>query len=169
MSAPTFLSSALCCSVLSSFYRRGCLFCSPHEHRTELIWLQGVFLYMYLLGGMVNLLQNFNLNAAAFASHRDKINTFLQLREIPAEMQLRVHRYRDEIWLLKHGVDEQEVLASLPHFIRHDLAWFLNQQFLEKIPMFFGIMFLIVCSSLQNAYRFFLPSSDGFGHYLILL
>ena len=89
---------------------------------------------------MVNLLQNFNLNAAAFASHRDKINTFLQLREIPAEMQLRVHRYLDEIWLLKHGVDEQEVLSSLPHFIRHDLSWFLNQQFLEKIPMFFGIM-----------------------------
>jgi hypothetical protein len=120
--------------------------------RTELSsLLQGVFLYMYLLGGMVSLLQNFDLSAAQFASHRDKINTFLQLREIPAEMQLRVHTYLDEIWLLKHGVDEQEVLSSLPHFIRHDLAWFLNQQFLEKIPMFFGIMFFIMCSSLQHA------------------
>jgi signal-transduction protein with cAMP-binding, CBS, and nucleotidyltransferase domain len=29
-----------------------------------------------------------------------------------------------------------ELLAQLPSFLRHDLAWFLNQQFLEKMPMF---------------------------------
>ena len=115
---------------------------SPHTFVTSgwtyLNQFMGVFLYMYLLGGMVSLLQNFDLSAAEFASNRDKINKFLQLREVPPEMQLRVHTYLDEYWSLKHGVDEQEVLSSLPHFIRHDLAWFLNQQFLEKIPMFFG-------------------------------
>ena len=115
---------------------------SPHSPVTSSwTWMNmflGVFLYMYLLGGMVNLLQTFDLNASEFASHRHKIDTFLKLREVPPEMQLRVHTYLDHVWTLKHGVEEREVLESLPAFIRHDLAWFLNQQFLAKIPMFFG-------------------------------
>ena len=27
---------------------------------------------------------------------------------------------------------------QLPSFLQHDLAWFLNQQFLERLPMFVG-------------------------------
>jgi len=62
----------------------------------------------------------------------------LQLRAVPTEMQLRVHRYLDEIWSLKQGVDEKEVLSQLPQYVLHDLLLSLNEQFLEKIPMIFG-------------------------------
>ena len=98
----------------------------------------GVFLYIFLLGGMVNLLQNIDLASAEFQAYRQKINTFLQLREVPSEMQMRVHTYLDHVWMLKHGVEEKDVLQSLPAFLRHDLAWFLNQHFLARIPMFYG-------------------------------
>ena len=98
----------------------------------------GVFLYIFLLGGMVNLLQNIDLASAEFQAYRQKINTFLQLREVPSEMQMRVHSYLDHVWMLKHGVEEKDVLQSLPAFLRHDLAWFLNQHFLARIPMFYG-------------------------------
>jgi hypothetical protein len=98
----------------------------------------GIFIYMYLFGKIVNILHNFDLAAAEFESLRNKVDTFLRIREIPEEMQTRVRGYLDELWQLKHGVDEQETLALLPTFLRHDLAWFLNQQFLEKLPMFFG-------------------------------
>jgi len=98
----------------------------------------GVFIYMWIFGEIVSLLQNFDLNGAEAKSEREKINRFLQLREVPPEMQYRVHAYLDEIWSLKQGVDEKEVLRQLPQYLRHDLSWFLNKQFLEKIPMFFG-------------------------------
>ena len=51
--------------------------------------------------------------------------------------------------VLKHGVEEHYLLEQLPTFLRHDLAWFLNQQFLEKLPMFYGAdttgMFVCAC------------------------
>ena len=35
------------------------------------------------------------------------MHRFLQLREVPHEMQHRVHAYLDEIWSLKQGVAEK--------------------------------------------------------------
>ena len=122
----------------------------------------GVFLYMYLFGEMVNLLHNLDLSAAEFGARRDKINHFMQLRDVPAPMQLRVHTYLDQIWRLKHGVDEKQVLNELPHYLRHDLSWFLNQQFLEKIPMFFGAD----SSAILEVNQHLVANVAGTGEYL---
>ena len=80
---------------------------SPHSPITTgwtyLNQFVGVFLYMYLFGEIVNILQNFDLASAEFNAIRDKINKFMQIREIPAEMQLRVHLYLDEVWYYMHA------------------------------------------------------------------
>jgi hypothetical protein len=65
---------------------------------------------MYLFGEIVNILHSFDLASAEFSAERDKITTFLQIREMPAELQLRVHKYLDEVWRLKHGVEEHGIL-----------------------------------------------------------
>ena len=57
----------------------------------------GVWLYIVLLGEIVNMLQKFDLGAAEFKSKRDKISTFLQLRQVPSQMQQRVHSC---LWVL---------------------------------------------------------------------
>jgi hypothetical protein len=58
---------------------------------------------MYLFGEIVNILHNFDLTAAEFNAQRDKIKSFLQLRDVPPDMQLRVEDYLDEVWESKHG------------------------------------------------------------------
>ena len=98
----------------------------------------GVFLYMYLFGEIVSILHEFDLASAEFQALRNKMDTFLQIRQVPTEMQERVRSYLDELWQLKHGVEERDALEKLPSFLRNDIRWFLNQQFLEKLPMFFG-------------------------------
>jgi hypothetical protein len=98
----------------------------------------GVFLYMYLFGGIVSILQNFDLATAEFNANRSKVTTFLQTRDVPYEVQLRVANYLDSVYELNHGVEEHALLDKLPSFLRHDIVWFLNQQFLEKLPMFYG-------------------------------
>jgi len=79
----------------------------------------GVFLFMYLFGEIVSLLQNIDLVSAEFCSERDKITRFLQLREIPPPIQQRVFQYLDAVWRLKHGVDERALMDKLPTFLRY--------------------------------------------------
>lgn len=122
----------------------------------------GVFLYMYLFGGIVNILQNFDLAAAEFTANRDKMTTFLQARDIPHELQMRVGEYFDNVWELKHGVEEHELLDQLPTYLRHDIAWFLNQQFLEKLPMFYGAD----ASALLEINRYLVMTVANSGEYV---
>ena len=122
----------------------------------------GVFLYMYLFGGIVNILQKFDLAAAEFTANRDKMTTFLQARDIPHELQMRVGEYFDNVWELKHGVEEHELLDQLPTYLRHDIAWFLNQQFLEKLPMFYGAD----ASALLEINRYLVMTVANSGEYV---
>ena len=86
----------------------------------------------------MSILQNFDLATAEFNANRSKVTTFLQTRDVPYEVQLRVANYLDSVYELNHGVEEHALLDKLPSFLRHDIVWFLNQQFLEKLPMFYG-------------------------------
>ena len=72
---------------------------------------------MYLFGEIVNILHNFDLASAEFNATRDKINKFMQIREIPAEMQLRVHLYLDEVWYSMH-TDSQDTQLDV-HLYMH--------------------------------------------------
>lgn len=95
----------------------------------------GAFIYMVILGKVVNILQNFDLNAAEFNSSRDMVSTFLRIRDVPLTLRRRVNVYFDALWDKKRGMDEREVIETLPEFLRHDLLWSINRHFLQKVPM----------------------------------
>ena len=90
------------------------------------------------------------------------MTTFLQARDIPHELQMRVGEYFDNVWELKHGVEEHELLDQLPTYLRHDIAWFLNQQFLEKLPMFYGAD----ASALLEINRYLVMTVANSGEYV---
>lgn len=98
----------------------------------------GVFTYMYIFGEIVSIMQNFDLTSASFNARRDMVNTFLTTRQVPNDVKLRVHSYFEALWSHKKGMEENTVLDSLPEFLRHDLSYHLNKQFLDKVPMFIG-------------------------------
>eukprot|EP00293_Proteomonas_sulcata_P021417 CAMPEP_0184295820 /NCGR_PEP_ID=MMETSP1049-20130417/6728_1 /TAXON_ID=77928 /ORGANISM="Proteomonas sulcata, Strain CCMP704" /LENGTH=591 /DNA_ID=CAMNT_0026604629 /DNA_START=150 /DNA_END=1922 /DNA_ORIENTATION=- len=123
----------------------------------------GVFLYMYIFGEIVSILQNFDMAEAEFNAKRDMVNRFLNIREVPKDVQVRVHNWFERMWEAKHGTEEEKVLEYLPPFLRHDLAWHLNKLFIDRVPMFIGAD----ATALMEVNRYLAQTVATAGEYII--
>ncbi|MBI3394424.1 MAG: ion transporter, partial [Spirochaetia bacterium] len=103
-----------------------------------LIELMGAGMYGYAIGNIASLLANIDVARAQFTDRLEKIGTFMRFRKIPDPLQDKVRNYYSYLWETRRGYDESRVLEDLPSTLKLDVALFLNQEILAKVPLFQG-------------------------------
>jgi len=102
------------------------------------IMLLGAGLYGYVIGNIANLLANIDIAKAQFMEKIEKINTFMNYKNLPDDLQDRVRNYYNYLWENKKGYDESLVMGDLPSSLKMDIALHLNSDLVRNIPILRG-------------------------------
>ena len=105
---------------------------------TIFVEIIGAGLYGFIIGNIANLIANIDIARAQHRSKLEKINTFMQYRNIPHTLQKRVDDYYNYLWESRRGYDESSVLQDLPGSLKTSVSIFLNKDMIEKVPLFKG-------------------------------
>ena len=100
------------------------------------IMLLGAAIYGFIIGNIANIIANIDVAKSQFRERVENVDTFLKYRNIPSELQKRIHDYYDYLWESRRGYEESKLLQDLPQALKEQVSFFLNQDIIEKVPLF---------------------------------
>ncbi len=101
-----------------------------------IIMLTGAAIYGFIIGNIANIIANIDVAKSQFRERVENVDTFLKYRNIPSELQKRIHDYYDYLWESRRGYEESNLLQDLPQSLKTQVSLFLNQDIIEKVPIF---------------------------------
>jgi voltage-gated potassium channel len=101
-----------------------------------IVMLMGAAVYGFIIGNIANIIANIDVAKSQFREKLENVNTFLKYRNIPAELQKRIRDYYDYLWESRRGYEESSLLTDLPTALKTRVAFFLNREIIEKVPLF---------------------------------
>ena len=100
------------------------------------VMLLGAAIYGFIIGNIANIIANIDVAKSQFREKMENIDTFLKYRDIPGDLQKRIHDYYDYLWDSRRGYEESKLLEDLPTSLKTQVAFFLNRDIIEKVPLF---------------------------------
>jgi voltage-gated potassium channel len=101
-----------------------------------IIMLIGAAIYGFIIGNIANIIANIDVAKSQFRERVENVDTFLKYRNIPSDLQKRIHDYYDYLWESRRGYEESKLLQDLPQSLKTQVSFFLNQDIIEKVPIF---------------------------------
>ncbi|KAK4593207.1 hypothetical protein RGQ29_017375 [Quercus rubra] len=96
----------------------------------------GLVLFSLLIGNMQRYLQSTTMRVEEMRVKRNDAEQWMSHRMLPEELRARVRRYQQYKWQLTRGVEEENLLQSLPKDLRRDITRHLCLNLLKSVPMF---------------------------------
>uniref|UniRef100_A0A2N9ED17 Cyclic nucleotide-binding domain-containing protein n=1 Tax=Fagus sylvatica TaxID=28930 RepID=A0A2N9ED17_FAGSY len=96
----------------------------------------GLFLFTLLIGNMQRYLQSTTMRVEEMRVKRNDAERWMSHRMLPEELRARVRRYQQYKWQLTRGVEEENLLQTLPKDLRRDITRHLCLDLLKEVPMF---------------------------------
>ncbi|MBN1648930.1 MAG: cyclic nucleotide-binding domain-containing protein [Spirochaetales bacterium] len=103
-----------------------------------LIELIGAAMYGLIIGNIANLIANIDIAKTQHKEKMEKINTFMNYRNLPGSLKRKINNYYEYLWASRRGYDEASVLQGLPDPLKVSVALYLNKEIIEKVPIFEG-------------------------------
>lgn len=101
-----------------------------------LAMIAGCVVYSFIIGTVTQLLMRVGTHEELFHTKMKEIDAFLQAREVPLALQVRIRMYFHHYYRKKSAFDEREILKNLSVFLRRELGLHLLHSSIFKIPVF---------------------------------
>ncbi len=111
---------------------------SPQMLFTCGVQLIGVGVFGYILSSVAGLIARTDAAREHHMDNMDRVETFMRIHHVPAELRSRIRAYYHFIWKNKKGYNDHSVLSHLPDKIQSELYFHINQGVLEKVPFLKG-------------------------------
>jgi hypothetical protein len=102
----------------------------------SVIMLFGAIAFGALIGAIATLMGNFGREKREFIAKVSRAQELVKYKSVPAEIESKISRYYEYMWTRYGGVNEAEVLATLPKSLRAVVASHVMGPFLARIPFF---------------------------------
>jgi len=102
------------------------------------VMLLGAAIYGVIIGNIANIIASIDIAKSQFREKMENISTFLKYRNIPGKIQTRIREYYDYLWESRRGYEESQLLSDLPKSLKTQVAFILNREIIEKVPLFKG-------------------------------
>jgi CRP-like cAMP-binding protein len=89
-----------------------------------------------IIGNIANLISHIDVAKSQYKDKLDKINAFLNYRNIPHDLQRKINDYYSYLWESRRGYDESAVIEDLPIALKTTVALQMNREIIEKVPLF---------------------------------
>ncbi|KAK7329924.1 hypothetical protein VNO77_24106 [Canavalia gladiata] len=96
----------------------------------------GLILFALLIGNMQTYLQSLTIRLEEMRVKRRDSEQWMHHRLLPQELRERVRRYDQYKWLATRGVDEEDLVQSLPKDLRRDIKRHLCLALVRRVPLF---------------------------------
>ncbi|MFQ6666917.1 hypothetical protein Gotur_033106 [Gossypium turneri] len=96
----------------------------------------GLILFALLIGNMQTYLQSLTIRLEEMRIKRRDSEQWMHHRMLPQELRERVRRYDQYKWLETRGVDEENLVQSLPKDLRRDIKRHLCLALVRRVPLF---------------------------------
>ena len=101
-----------------------------------LVMLTGAFMYAFIIGNIVSLINNLDARKSAFRLKLENIKLYLKQRSVPGKLNERVRNYYEYLWVHHRGVDENILFSDLPDPLRLELMIELTKHLLKNVALF---------------------------------
>ncbi|KAL5708908.1 hypothetical protein ACHQM5_019654 [Ranunculus cassubicifolius] len=108
----------------------------PETAFCVLICIGGLVLFCHLIGNIQTYLQSMTVRLEEWRVKKRDTEEWMRHRQLPEILQERVRRFVQYKWLATRGVDEDEILRSLPLDLRRDIQSHLCLDLLRRVPLF---------------------------------
>ncbi|XP_061559352.1 cyclic nucleotide gated channel subunit alpha 2b [Phycodurus eques] len=99
-------------------------------------FLVGVLIFATIVGNVGSMISNMNATRAEFQARIDAVKHYMHFRKVSKELETRIIKWFDYLWLNKKAVDEREVLKNLPDKLRAEIAINVHLETLKKVRIF---------------------------------
>ncbi|XP_007011917.2 PREDICTED: probable cyclic nucleotide-gated ion channel 5 [Theobroma cacao] len=96
----------------------------------------GLILFALLIGNMQTYLQSLTIRLEEMRIKRRDSEQWMHHRMLPQDLRERVRRYDQYKWLETRGVDEENLVQSLPKDLRRDIKRHLCLALVRRVPLF---------------------------------
>ncbi|GAY48570.1 hypothetical protein CUMW_112710 [Citrus unshiu] len=96
----------------------------------------GLILFALLIGNMQTYLQSLTIRLEEMRIKRRDSEQWMHHRLLPPDLRERVRRYDQYKWLETRGVDEENLVQSLPKDLRRDIKRHLCLALVRRVPLF---------------------------------
>ncbi|GLT85354.1 hypothetical protein SLE2022_035450 [Rubroshorea leprosula] len=96
----------------------------------------GLILFALLIGNMQTYLQSLTIRLEEMRVKRRDSEQWMHHRMLPPDLIERVRRYDQYKWLETRGVDEENLVQSLPKDLRRDIKRHLCLALVRRVPLF---------------------------------
>ncbi|CAL9215584.1 unnamed protein product [Arabidopsis halleri] len=100
------------------------------------IAVAGLLLFALLIGNMQTYLQSLTVRLEEMRIKRRDSEQWMHHRSLPQNLRERVRRYDQYKWLETRGVDEENIVQSLPKDLRRDIKRHLCLNLVRRVPLF---------------------------------
>lgn len=96
----------------------------------------GLILFALLIGNMQTYLQSLTIRLEEMRVKRRDTEQWMRHRLLPEDLKKRVRRYDQYKWLETRGVNEENLVQSLPKDLRRDIKRHLCLGLVKRVPLF---------------------------------
>eukprot|EP00959_Pyramimonas_sp_CCMP1952_P203942 4264959-Pyramimonas_sp.AAC.1 len=75
----------------------------------------GATFWAYTLGTLINIIASINISADEYQRHLDQLKHWMEYKKLPQKYREDTVRHFDYQWQRHHFVDEEALMAMLPH------------------------------------------------------
>ncbi|XP_032879341.1 cyclic nucleotide-gated cation channel alpha-3 [Amblyraja radiata] len=99
-------------------------------------FLVGVLIFATIVGNVGSMISNMNASRAEFQSKIDAIKQYMQFRKVSKDLEARIIKWFDYLWINKKSINEKEVLKNLPDKLKAEIAINVHLDTLKKVRIF---------------------------------
>ena len=99
-------------------------------------FLVGVLIFATIVGNVGSMITNMNASRIDFQSRLDSIKQYMQYRAVGRDLQARVIKWFDYLWVNSKMLNEQEVLHYLPDKLKAEIAIHVHFATLKQVNIF---------------------------------
>ncbi|KAL9454898.1 hypothetical protein AB3S75_010328 [Citrus x aurantiifolia] len=100
------------------------------------ICILGSVLFALLIGNMQTYFQSMSVRIEEWRIKRRDTEEWMRHRQLPPDLQERVHQFVQYKWLATRGVNEESILRSLPVDLRREIQRHLCIALVRRVPFF---------------------------------
>lgn len=99
-------------------------------------FLIGVLIFATIVGMVGGIITNTNIRRMDFQRRLDNIKQYMRYRDVGKELQVRVIKWFDYLWVNKHSLEEEHVLETLPDKLKAEIAIHVHFETLRQVEIF---------------------------------
>ncbi|KAF8785190.1 Cyclic nucleotide-gated cation channel subunit like protein [Argiope bruennichi] len=99
-------------------------------------FLIGVLIFATVVGNVGSMISNMNLNRSEFQRRMDGVKQYLESRKVSKELENRVIKWFDYLWINRQSLDEDDVISVLPDKLKAEIAIYVHLDTLKRVELF---------------------------------